>query len=136
MDVAINYWAVLVAAIVNMAVGSIWYGPVFGKMWMSLTGLTKDSMKSMPLSVAQAMGLGLVTALLMSYVLAYFAFVYGAVGASEALTLALLVWLGFFVTNTAGGFIWEGRPFKLFLLNAAQQLVSLGLMALVLVLWQ
>ncbi len=36
----VNYLAVLVAAIVGMVVGFIWYSPkVFGKMWMKLSGV-------------------------------------------------------------------------------------------------
>ena len=30
----INYWAVLVSAIASMAIGSLWYGPLFGKQFM------------------------------------------------------------------------------------------------------
>ena len=39
MNVDINLWAVLLAAVSSMIVGSIWYMPaVFGNTWMKLTG--------------------------------------------------------------------------------------------------
>ncbi len=136
MDIAINYWAVLVAALVNMFVGSMWYGPVFGNLWKKLMGFTDESMKAMKLTATQAVAMGFVTALIMAYVLTHFAFMAGAVGASDALELAFWVWLGFFFTNSASSFLWEGKPIQLFLLNAAEQLVALVGMALVLVLWQ
>ena len=34
MNITINFWAVLVSAIASLVVGSIWYGPLFGKMFM------------------------------------------------------------------------------------------------------
>jgi hypothetical protein len=35
----IHYWAVLVSAIVSMIIGSIWYGPLFGKLFMREMGM-------------------------------------------------------------------------------------------------
>ena len=38
-NVDINIWAVIVAAIVNMVVGSFWYSKsLFGKEWAKLVG--------------------------------------------------------------------------------------------------
>ncbi|SRR5258708_6005634 len=136
MQIAVNYWAILVAAIVNMTVGSLWYGPLFGKMWKGLMGFSDQAMKSMKLTMWQAIFMGFLTALIMAYVLAHFVSIAGAVGIAGAWQLAFWVWLGFMLTITAGSFIWEGKPLRLFVLNAAQQLVSLFLMALVLVMWR
>ena len=136
MQVTINLWAVLVAAIVNMAVGMLWYGPLFGKMWKSLMGLTDESVKSMKLSPMQAMCGGLVTSLVMAYVLAYFTAIVGVAGVAGAFQLAFWIWLGFVATVSLGSVLWEGKPFKLFVLKAAEHLVALFLMAVVLVLWK
>ncbi len=136
MQITINFWAVLIAAIVNIVVGSLWYGPLFGKMWKGLMGFTDESMKSMKLSAAHAMVGGLITALVMAYVLNHFAVLTGVVGLDGAWQLAFWIWLGFMMTVSAGSFLWEGKPLKLFLLNAGQQLVSIFLMAVVLVLWK
>ena len=135
MDIAINYFAVLVAAIVSFVVGWLWYGPLFGKMWKGLMGYTDESMKAMAMKPATAMVWGFVSAFVMAYVLARFAFVYGAIDVHSALEPALWVWVGFLATTSLGGYLWEGRPLKLFVLNAAHQLVSVFLMAVVLVLW-
>ena len=134
-SISVNLWPVLAAAVVNMVVGSLWYGPIFGKMWKNLMGFTDESMKSMKLSVSQAMAMGFVTSLIMAYVLSHFVVISGAINAGAAWELAFWIWLGFMATTSAGGFIWEGRPFKLFVLNAAEELVALSLMAWVLVMW-
>ena len=136
MQTTITIWTVLAAAAVNMIVGFIWYGPLFGKMWKKLMGFTDVHMKSMRLSVAQAILLGCVTAVAMSYVLGHFVVFEGVTDVGRAWELAFWLWLGFFATTTAGSFIWEGKPFKLFLLNTAEQLVALFLMTLVFALWR
>jgi hypothetical protein len=141
MEITINYWAVLAAAVANMVVGMLWYGPVFGKQWRHLMGFSVDDMKKMPLSPAQAMLGGFVVALIMAFVLAHDAFVWGnffgpSVGREVfAFQLAFWIWLGYFLTNTSGAWLWEGRPFKLVVLNASAQLVSLLAMACVLTWW-
>ena len=135
MDIVINYWAVVVSAVASMVVGMLWYGPLFGKSWMTMTGITKESMKTMALSPAKAMALGLVNALIMAYVLGYYVVALGAIGVVEALMLAFWTWLGFVATTQISGFLWEGKPIKLFLLNTAYSLVTYSVMALILVLW-
>ncbi len=45
--VDINYGAVLVAAIIEIVLGFLWYGPFFGKMWMKSIGVTEGKTKGM-----------------------------------------------------------------------------------------
>src|SRR5687767_10682602 len=116
MEITINFWAVLVAAIINMGVGFAWYGPLFGKLWKKLMGLTDESMKNMPLSAAQASVGGFITALVMAYGLGHFVNLTGATGLDGAWQLAFWIWLGFQATVSAGSFLWEGKPLRLFLL--------------------
>ncbi len=135
MEFVINYWAVIGAAAANMVVGMLWYGPVFGKVWRNLMGFTPESMKAMPLTPLQATFGGVITALLMSYVLAYVAIAFDGTTLSDALMMAFFMWLGFIAPVMAHTFLWEGRSFKLFAFNAAAGLVSMVAMSLVLVLW-
>lgn len=34
----INYYAVVASSVLAMVVGAIWYGPLFGKKWLEITG--------------------------------------------------------------------------------------------------
>lgn len=141
MEIVINYWAVVVAAVANMFIGMLWYGPVFGKKWMSLMGFTRESMKKMPLTAMQAVFGGVITALIMSFVLAHDAFVWGAfLGVGNpfmfAFQLAFWIWLGYVATTQVGSFLWEGRSFTLFVFNATESFVSLFVMALILTFWK
>jgi uncharacterized protein YacL len=137
MDLGINYLAVVVAAIVAYGVGALWHSPAgFGKYWMRLMGFNNDSMRKMPLTAAQAMSIGFVVTLLTSYVLALFIAMTYAFTVSTALELAFWLWLGFLAPTLANGWLWEGKSLKLFGFNAAYSLVNIGIMALVLGLWQ
>lgn len=40
MVVHVNYLAILVAAIANYVIATIWYAAIFGKVWQKLTGIT------------------------------------------------------------------------------------------------
>lgn len=135
MDISLG--RVALAAVANIVVGALWYGPVFGRQWRKMMNLTDEKMKSMPLSAGQAMTGGLMTALILAYVLANEAVVWAPATLSDsqvsfAFSLAFWIWLGYFVTNTFGGYLWEGRSLKLTLFNCTQQFVSLFAMALVL----
>lgn len=138
--VEINYLAVFVSGIAGVVLGGLWYGPVFGKKWQELAGITPEAMTRMPLTPIQAMIGGLVGAVLMAWVLAHsiaFAgFALGLSGVSAGLQGAFWNWLGFILPVTAGVFLWEGKSWKLFALNATYYLVSLGIMGLIIALWK
>ena len=40
-----NWYMFLVAALIPMIVGAVWYGPLFGKAWMKTNGFTEESLK-------------------------------------------------------------------------------------------
>lgn len=135
MEFDINYLAVVGAALAAMVVGMLWHGPLFGKYWMKLSGFTKDSMKDMSLTANEAMVGGVLTSLLKAFVLAHFAIAFAATGVMGAFTIAFWLWLGFIAPIIANGWLWEGKPFKLFLFNIVHGFVEIFAMALVIVLW-
>lgn len=137
MDITINYWAVLVSGVAAMVIGFLWYGPVFGKVWVGLMGWTPEKMEEMKKKGGMGMAYGaqFVAALVMGYVLGHFAAVWKAHTATDAFQLALWPWLGFIVTTMLGQILWEGKPAKLYVLNIAHYLVTMYAMALIIVYW-
>jgi hypothetical protein len=129
MEIAINYWAVLVAGVVVFVLGGLWYGPLFGKQWMRMMGYTAENMKGMKLSGTVAMSVMAVLTLIMMYVLAHgIAFgniATGMSGATGGMVGAFWYWLGFVVPLTASSFLWENKGWKLWAFNAAYYLVAL-----------
>ncbi len=125
MEIMVNYWAVLAAAVVSMVLGCLWYGPLFGKQWQKLMGFTPKSMKNMPLTPAKAMTLGFITALIMAYVISIFADYTAATTFGTGAKLGFWLWLGIAAPLEAGSFLWEGKPLRLFLINGSHWLVAL-----------
>ena len=131
----VNYPAVVIAAVLNMVVGAIWYSPaVFGATWMALTGKASGDMKSG--SMGRSYGLMFLAALVLAFAVAKF------VGYMQATTLiggaraGIWIWIGFVLTTTAGFYIFEGRPAKLYWLNNGFHLVSLVIMGALLAVWR
>lgn len=123
----VNLMSVIIAAIAAFAIGWIWYGPLFGKMWRHLVGLSLEDMKNMKMTPLMASIGGLVTSFLMAYVLAHGIYfgnaVLGTSGLEGSLQGAFWYWLGFAVPMTSMGYLWEGKRAKLWVLNAAYYLV-------------
>ena len=133
--VSINYWAVLAATIAAIVLGFLWYGPLFGKVWMQLMGMDKKKMdKNMKKQMTKSYIILVITTLITSYVLAHFVKYLGTT-VSDALQTAFWTWLGFVATIQIGIVLWDGKPWKLYFINVAHQLVSLAVMATILALW-
>ncbi len=135
MDLAINYWAVLVAAVASFVIGWLWYGPLFGKEWMRLRGKDPAAMANMQMPVKGMAG-EFIAALVTAYVLARFVVLLGVIDWTGATHLAIWVWLGFCVAATVGAIFWENMSWKLYAINAGRWLVSLGVMAIILGMWR
>ncbi|MBX4192148.1 DUF1761 domain-containing protein [Candidatus Parcubacteria bacterium] len=128
----INYLAVLVATVGAYAVGALWYSLLFRRPWMRLMGINADHVGGMPAS--RAMILGFISTLVMVYVLSVF--VSAAPDLGGALIISFWIWLGFTATVQIGSYLWEGKPIKLFLINASQSLVAMLVATIILSLWR
>ncbi len=135
MEVVVNYGAVVLAALSAMVVGSIWYMPsVLGNTWMKLAGIKPD--KNFPKKDMAQLYIGaLVTSLLTAYILAHVSFLsnsfYGNSFLQDTLSTAFWLWLGIMACRLWVHDSFEGRPRKLTLLNGANDLVTIIVMALI-----
>lgn len=135
MDIAVNYLAIVAAAVVAMVVGGLWYSPLlFGRQWMALTGRDPEQMKGAP--PMKEMFVEFLSALLTSYVLAVLVATTGIYTLAGGLMLGFWLWLGFYTPTLLAPVLWERRPLNLFFLNASQRFVTILLIAGIIVLWQ
>lgn len=132
--ITINFWAVLVAAIVSMVLGMLWFSPtVFGKIWAKEAGKDIEEMTGgSPGSYLAAF----VGAIVVAYILAVFEGYASVVTTTEGLTVAFYAWLGFVVATSLTQIIWEGRSKKLYAINNGYQLISLLVMGVILAVWR
>jgi hypothetical protein len=121
-DVDINIWAVIVAAGVNMVVGTLWYSKrLFGKEWSKLIGRKLEDMSG----GGMGYGVAVVGALLQAYILAHFVTYTGSTNFWEGLVTGFWLWLGFVAVVIATNLVFEGRSWALWKINAGYFLVAL-----------
>lgn len=65
----VNLFAVLVAGIVPMIIGALWYGPLFGKRWLAMMEMTAEEVQE-GFNPVRTYGVSLLLALLTAYILA------------------------------------------------------------------
>ncbi len=134
----VNFWAILVAAVVAFIVGSIWYSPVlFGKEWMALTGMSEKEIAAAKSKggmwkpyLAQFVGT-LVSFIVLGFIVA----AASGVTAADGAFMGFLVWLGFGATFALGSFLWEKKPMKLLVIQGAYSLLTLVIGGAIIGVW-
>ena len=132
----INYWAVIVATISTMVVGSIWYTPkVFGDRCMKLAKVTPGSASNAVLPIVITVIVSFVSAWVLAGATTIAHHFYEGSYLVAALVTGVLLWAGFtaarFITHDA----FEGRPSALTIMNIAHELVTVVVMALIIGVW-
>jgi len=132
----VNYWAIVVATVSTMVVGSIWYTPkVFGNYWMRVAKVDNTSDRG-------AVG-PILTTLIVSFISAWVLAITTQVAWTAldgnyllmAITTGLMLWAGFTAARFITHDVFEGRPAGLTILNIAHELVTVLVMALIIGAW-
>lgn len=143
--IVINWWAIIVAAVASMILGSIWYGPFFGKTWMKIMGtdpnLSPEQKKAMQKGVMPLYFLQFILSIVTLYILAhYIAGWQPKPGAWGGIINGLWIWLGFIMPTIAGGAMWSGKPknlaWSMFFINAGYNIVLYVIFGAILGGWQ
>ena len=117
----IDLVSVLVAAILYMIIGAVWYSKyLFGPIWLKLCGIKESEMKKNKLNMVW----GALVALTISYFLAFFEGYLGVTTVSDGMFVGFCLWLGFVVTTQINGVIWAKMPVRLFLIHTGSKLLS------------
>ncbi|MEK7564137.1 MAG: DUF1761 domain-containing protein [Patescibacteria group bacterium] len=137
MDV--NLVAVFVCGVLSMVVGFVWYGPLFGKMWMKVIGATeqdKEKKKEMQKKAGPLYLVQFILTLFQVYSLTYLATCWPK---TDMLKLSIFIWIAFIVPIIAGSSMWNNDSSKTawtrFLIQAGYQLVMFVIYGLVLNFW-
>lgn len=122
-DGTIDWVGIIVAIVAAMAIGAVWYGPLFGKQWLELVGKTRDELRaSSGLGYLLALLGAFATALVMTYVTQW-ADANGSF--PQGMLVGTVMWAGFTVSTVVTGGAFEGRDWGLILINAGNALLSL-----------
>lgn len=135
MDMSsVNWLAVVVAAILSLVVGFVWYSkPVFLMPW--LRGIEKDesfAQESNPITFVFAFISALVEAVFVTFLL-------NAMGSTtlvSGLTAGFMIWLGFVFTTQWVNNLFAKRSFSFTLITSGYHLVMLLIMGALLAVWR
>ena len=126
----VNYVAILVAALAYFVLGWLWYGPLFGKLWMKLQGMNPKKMDNK--GMAGKLAIHFVANVVMAFVLARLVTVGNL---TVSLIMGVWFWLGFMATMSLGKVLWEKKPFSLYALDNAHNLLGVLIMSGILAWW-
>ena len=141
----VNLFAVLVAGLVPLIVGALWYGPLFGKRWMALMETTEEELQQgfNPLKTyGGSFVLSLVTAFVLAQLIADVApesvsSLEGSGGsAMVGVHLGLMALAAFVLPAAHQSVTFEGRKAGLAWLNVAYNGVALVAQAVVIAVWR
>lgn len=140
-NIHLNWLSIAIAVFVAFAFGGIYYGPLLGRVWAELMGMKE---KPTPAAMRRAMLLQLIGTFLTAYVLTFtlkvwmpssWSLVGDKPGYVYGFYAGVFTWVGFYVPMQLAKVAWEGRPWKLFLINTVHDLINLQLIAQILARW-
>lgn len=127
----LNILAALVAALSGFVIGGLWYGPLFQKAWMRHSGMTFDKGKQqhMPVVFGGAYVMNFVSACGLSMLMADHS------GWAIGLHTGAFSGLFFVAPALAVIYLFESRPFGLWLVNAGYMVVNFAAMGTIVGAW-
>jgi hypothetical protein len=133
--VGMNYWAILVAAVVYTALGALWYSPaLFGNAWMKNIGKTKEQVAA-DFSFMSIIW-GLVMAFIACYGIARIMTWTKVISVGNGIMVGLLAGVCFVLTTFWINDSFEHRPPNLTIMNILYHLVGFVIAGIIIGLWR
>lgn len=131
----LNLVAVLTATVIYFILGSVWYSPImFSKTWMELQKITPDPANKgrLPIMLSVTLVLNLLIAIALGILIQKT----GVDTLFGGLKLGLLCAVAFVCSTLGITFMFENRPFKLFLIDAGYHTTGIVIASVILALWK
>jgi hypothetical protein len=137
MNLVMNFWAILVAAIVFWVLGSVWFSVLFKKSWQSGQAklglkLHKPNSSEMKKKLVASFILNLIQVWGMAAIVSGFQIM----TVQPAICIGLLTGICFAGASMACKSLWENHGLKLTLIDAGYPVVGFIISAIILALWQ
>jgi hypothetical protein len=135
-----NYLAIIVAAIISVALGSLWYSPVlFAKPWTKAMGMKREEMAKNSKRMGAKMYVPpMIASIVTSVVLAWFINALQVTSLVGGIKIGLLAWLGFTTTaQVLNSWVFsDGKPKEVYFINTGYHLVAFCIMGAILAVWR
>ena len=129
---ALNWFAIFVATILAFVLGGLWYGPLFGKAWLSAIGKTEEELEPSPAPFVISFFTSLITAVVLAWLISALALT----GLVAGLAIGAITGVGFIATAMASDTAFCGWGLKLFLIQSGYRVTYSVLMGGILGVWQ
>lgn len=135
-----NYPAIIVSAILAIIVAAIYYGPIFGNLWLKVIGADVKDLKARKKMQKQAMPLYVISVVLTLFQVWVLAWYLAALPGYAGWVHSLWIWGGFVIPTLAATIMWTNKSNKIkitqFLLQAGYQLIIFIMFGLILQYWK
>ncbi len=125
----VNYLGVLVATLVAMASGAVWYGAL-ARPWMAAAGLSEQAVARRDHGIVPYLVAALAK-FVMAFCLAKILRVLDGVSIGNGIAGALFIWIGFVATTLSVNHRFQLKPWSLTLIDGGYWLMVLVLMGIV-----
>ncbi len=131
---ALNWFAVIIAAIAGFAVNALWYSDkLFGNEWRKSIKLKKKDMKKPGMDLV--MIISFATMVITSAAVGVLTDVLHISGGFNGVLLGIVLAFGFVVTTRGMHDLFEQRPFAHFAITAVGDLLTLAAIGAILAVW-
>lgn len=138
--ISINYFAIVVGAVLSMVIGTIWYGPLFGRKWGEIVGVDMNDVEAMKKMQKSAMPLYLVQFVLTLFQVLVLAHLIADTTRVGGLERSIWIWGAFVIPTLAGAVMWTNEASKMkwarFLIQGGYQLVIFVVFGILLQFWK
>jgi hypothetical protein len=133
MIAGVNFLAVLVAAFGAFIIGWLWYGPLFGNLWMKLNGFSKENVQESGLPMPVILTANYIATALAALAIAMFIGAESNAGFGVFAGVMIAVfWIG---TSRLNDVLYEKKPMALYWINFGYNLVIYAVMGGILGTW-
>ncbi len=119
--------ATIICTILAGGLGALWYGPLFGTVWLRAVGKTKEEIDENPRAFVAAICTWLVSATVYSFIISAF----NAPNLAAVLVFSVLAWLGFGMVPLVLSTIFQDKNPNLLWIDGIYHLTCWVLMAIV-----
>ncbi|MEM9390592.1 MAG: DUF1761 domain-containing protein [Bacteroidota bacterium] len=126
----LNWLAIVVATISTFVIGAIWYGPVFGKVWMQENGFTEEDLKEA--NMAKIYGTAFILELVMAVNLALFL---KGLSVPDGLLYGFFTGFGWIAMAMGVNYLFSRNTIRLWFIDSFYFVISFTLMGAILTAW-
>ena len=133
-EIAINYWALIVATLIRVVIGALWFSPfAFLESWRKIVGIDEATMNA---GLPRAIVGDVISTFVMAFVLVHAVVYAGAATLGQGAAVGFFNWLGFVFVVQLNATMHENRPFKYLAISSGYNLIALVLMGALLAVWR